>query len=125
LRVYDASGSGEEVAVTLPASGWLPLGSGGYRFRGATTDPVQAITVKADQITIRGGREAWGYTLNEPSQGRIAVRLSLGGTLDWCAEAPAKQAGRPPSTLANDRQDKFVGAAKTPPPTACPVPPLG
>ena len=125
LRVYNASGSGEEVAVTLPASGWLPQGSSGYRYRGASTDPVQSVTVKADQISIRGGKDAWGYTLNEPSQGRIAVRLSFGASLDWCAEATAKTSGRPPSTLANDKQDKFVGASKTPPPSACPVPPLG
>jgi hypothetical protein len=74
---------------------------------------------------VRGGKAAWGYTLDEPAQGRVAVRLSFGGTLDWCGEATAKTSGRPPTTAANDRQDKFVAAAKTPPPASCPIPPLG
>jgi DNA-binding beta-propeller fold protein YncE len=125
LRVYNSDGSGEQFSVALPASGWLPSGAGGYRFRGASTDPVQSVTVKNDLITVRGGKDGWGYTLDEPAQGRIAVRLSFGTTLDWCADAPAKASGRPPTTAANDRQDKFVAAAKTPPPSSCPIPPMG
>jgi len=125
LRVYNAAGSGEQFSVALPASGWLPYASGGYRFKGASTDPVQSVTVKADLVTIRGGKAGWGYTLDEPSQGRIAVRLSFGSTLDWCADAPAKTSGRPPTTAANDKRDKFVGASKAAAPASCPIPPLG
>jgi DNA-binding beta-propeller fold protein YncE len=125
LRVYNANGSGEQFSVALPAAFWRPIGSGGFTYRGASTDAVQSVTVRADSMSIRGGKALWGYTLDEPSQGRIAVRLSFGTTLDWCAEASARTSGRPPTTAANDRQDKFVGASKTPPPSACPVPPLG
>ena len=126
LRVHNAAGSGEQFSTTLPASGWLrlPLGSSGYgyRYRGAPGDPVESVEVASDLISIRAGKDAWGYTLDEPSQGRIGVRLSVGSRLDWCAEASAKTSGSPPSTAANDRQDKFVAASKTPPPPSCPSP---
>ena len=126
LRVHNAAGSGEQFSTTLPASGWLrlPLGSSGYgyRYRGAPGDPVESVEVASDLISIRAGKDAWGYTLDEPSQGRIGVRLSVGSRLDWCAEASAKTSGSPPSTAANDRQDKFVAASKTPPPSSCPSP---
>ena|GEM_PF-712481 len=125
LRVYNSAGSGEQFSVTLPAAFWRPSGSGGYSYRGAATDAVQSVTVKTDSISIRGGKSLWGYTLDEPSQGRIAVRLSFGSGLDWCADAPAKTSGRPPTTAANDKRDKFVAASKTPAPSSCPIPPLG
>jgi hypothetical protein len=34
------------------------------------------------------------------------------GNLFWCADAPAKASGNPPSTANNDRVDKFVGPAE-------------
>jgi DNA-binding beta-propeller fold protein YncE len=125
LRVYNSAGSGEQFEVVLPAAFWLVLPSGGYRFSGGATDPVREVTVKADLLTVRGGRSLWGYTLDEPSQGRIALRLTLGDALELCADAPPRLAGRPPASEQNDRQDKFVAASKAPAPESCPVPPLG
>ena len=112
--------------ISLPSTGWTALGAGtvtGYVFRGTDPNgPISRITVKADSITIRGGRANWPYTLNEPSQGRVALRLKLGNATPWCADVPAKVGGNPPSTAHNDTQDKFFGQPKTPPPAACPVP---
>jgi hypothetical protein len=64
------------------------------------------------------------YTLDEPQQGRVAVTLELGGSgPTWCADAPAKQRGNPPSTASNDQPGRFVGEPKTAPPASCPTPP--
>ena len=112
--------------IALPSTGWTALGAGtvtGYLFRGTDPNgPISRITVKADSITIRGGRANWPYTLNEPSQGRVALRLKLGNGTPWCADVLAKVGGNPPSTVHNDTQDKFVGQPATPAPSACPVP---
>ena len=112
--------------IALPSGGWTALGSGavtGYVFRGADRNgPVSRITVKADSISIRGGKVNWPYTLDEASQGRVAVRLSLGSDRGWCADVPPKLSGNPPSTARNDMQDKFVGQPAAPAPSICPVP---
>ncbi len=125
LIVYDSAGSGEQVSVTLPASGWELQGKTsapkGYRFSGSDPDgPVSRVTVKADQVKIKAGKANWGYTLNETSQGRIAVRLQLGSGATWCADAPAKASGDS-STAANDHVDKFTAQPKTAPPATCPA----
>jgi hypothetical protein len=126
LRVYNSNGSGEEVTIDLPASGWSKTGSSGYRFKGTDPNgPVSSVQVKADLISIKAGKSNWPYTLDEPSQGRIAVRLTLGTAVDWCADAPAKASGRPPTTAKNDLQDKFIAAPKAPAPLSCPPPPQG
>ncbi len=112
--------------IALPSGSWTALGAGtvtGYVFRGTDRNgPVSRITVKADSISIRGGKANWPYTLDEPSQGRVAVRLTLGSGATWCADVPARVSGSPPSTARNDTQDKFVGQPATPAPSACPVP---
>ncbi len=128
LVVYNAAGSGESVAVPLPASGWRLLGNAlspkGFKFTGSDpAGPVSRVYVKPDQLRVRGGKANWAYTLNEPSQGRIAIRLQLGTGVAWCADSPAKASGNPPSTASNDRVDKFTGQKKTPAPATCP--PLG
>lgn len=124
--VQNGAGSGESVRVDLPASGWTRLGSPtsprGYAYKSADPNAaVTKVTIKPDLISFKGGKAAWGYTLDEAQQGRIAVRLQLGGMF-WCADAPAKSSGSPPSTAANDRPGKFVAASKTPAPTSCSVP---
>jgi hypothetical protein len=117
LDVYNSAGSGERVTIALPGSGWTALGSGtnpkGYRFRGSGA--IASLTVKADRIVIKGGGATFGYTLDEASQGSVAVRLRLGTALPWCAEA-----GRAPSLPRVDEVDRFLAQPKTPPPAVCP-----
>jgi hypothetical protein len=115
LTVYDSAGSGEKVVVTLPAgAGWSTLGSAsspkGWRFR--SDGPVTSVTVKADSIKVKGGKAGWTYTLDEPTQGRVAVRLALGTARPWCADAPGK----------SDRPGSFV-AEKMAAPSLCPAVP--
>src|SRR5207249_9922062 len=116
----------DDRVIALPSGSWTALGASSvtsYVFRGTDPNgPVSRITVKADSISIRGGKANWPYTLDEPSQGRVAVRLTLGSGATWCADVPARVSGSPPSTARNDTQDKFVGQPATPAPSACPVP---
>ena len=119
LTVYNAAGSGEAVTVVLPAagsaSGWSVAGATGYRFRSRNPgDAITNVSVRRDRITLKGGKAGFGYTLDEPSQGAIAVRLALGAGRPWCAAAPPKAGS------TNDTVGRFVAAPKTPPPTSCP-----
>jgi hypothetical protein len=125
LIIYNAAGlTSESVAVPL-LSGWSAIGSGtsfrGWKFKSTdSSSAVSSVVVEADNITVKGGKSAFGYSLNKPPQGSVGVRLLLGPG-GWCAEAPAKTSGNPPSTTRNDMVDKFVGEPKSPPPTMCPA----
>jgi hypothetical protein len=65
------------------------------------------------------------YTLDEPRQERIGVRLVLGDAVTWCADTAAKGRGTPPKTARFDRRGRFSGAPKTPAPETCPEVPTG
>ncbi len=122
LQVYNAAGSGELVTVALSSGSWSALGSvtnpQGYRFKTtAPSAPIQSVQVKRDRIKVSGGGATWGYTLNEPSQGIVAVRLMLGTGITWCAET-----GRPPNSPKVDVVDRY-SAGHTPAPATCPAVP--
>ncbi len=126
LHVYNANGSGEHVTIALGSSKWTRTGSSGYKFKDTTPDaPVKTVLLKSDKLIVKGGKANFDYDLDEPSQGRVVVRLVLGSTIEWCAEARGKTSGNPPSTAKNDRQDRFKGERKTAAPAACPAPPIG
>ena len=114
LRIYNSSGLTPDVFQTaLPAFGWSVIGPvsapKGYRFT-STSGPIQRVTVKHHRVVIRGGRAALGYTLNEPAQGSVALRLTMGTGVEWCADGTAPKI---------DRAAKFrVKNARAPP--ACP-----
>ena len=71
-------------------SGHLRAGGGGLEALGSSTNPkgykyngkmvgdtvIKSVTVKADSIRVKG---AGTYTLDEPAQGRMAVRASRSG----------------------------------------------
>jgi hypothetical protein len=69
--------------------------------------------VTADRISLKGGKAGFGYTLDEATQGAIAVRLSLGNERPWCAAAPGKV----------DVPGRFVAEPRTAPPNVCPAVP--
>ncbi len=118
LHVYNSAGlTSDDVVLTL-SSGWSVIGTGGrfrgYRYRGTDPNgPVSSITVLQDHLVVKGGKGNWSYTLDEPSQGRVAIRLTLGTGGAWCADAPG----------AVDRVDKFVAQRNTPAPAVCPPTP--
>ena len=126
--VYNSNGSGEAFQVSLPASGWTALDDAptpkGYKYKSASsTDAITRVVIRGDLLRVRGGKGAWGYTLEEPSQGRVAVRMTMGSAFAWCTDSPAKTSGNPPSTASTDRVDKFLGARRAPAPAVCPPAP--
>lgn len=129
LTVSNSAGlTGDLVAVPLPASGWTRLGGStlkGWRFKSPdAVNGIKSVVVKTDTIAIKGGKAAWTYTLDEPQQGRVAVRLRLGTADGWCADAPAQAKGNPPSTAKSDQPGRFKAQPKTPAPAACPPTPV-
>jgi len=128
LVVYDAAGSGEAVTMSLPASGWSRAGTTAkprYSYRATSpSDAITRIVLSADVLTVKGGRAGFGYSLDEPRQGRVAVRLGLGAATVVCASAPARTNGSPPSPAKFDRVDRFTGAPGTPAPAVCPPLPV-
>ena len=124
LLFYNSAGrTNDKQFYSLDSRGWRYLGTStkprGYSFRSSRVPgggPVRSVTIRADKITTKG---IGSYSLDETSQGRVAVRLFLGPGV-WCADAPAKLTGNPPSTAKTDRPGLFAGQAKTPPPAVCP-----
>ncbi len=124
LTVYNAAGSGETVSVTLPAANWRALGTAstprGFRYSDPQrlAGPISKLVLNANgSLVLSGKGAAWPYTLDEPTQGAVAVRMQLGSGIAWCTAFPPK----PSSSGANDRVDKFVGAKDPPPPPVCPA----
>jgi len=113
LRLYNASGSGEQVTVALPAADWERTGSG-YKYcpQGST---VRCVVVRPRTFSIKGKGTDWPYTLDERRQGRMAVRLTLGDGVQWCAESGARI----------DIAGRFKGARPTGVVAPCPVAPAG
>jgi YVTN family beta-propeller protein len=117
--VYNSAGLTTDLAVAnLDPSKWTFTGTSIYRYRNPD-GIITKIDLRPNVIIIKGGKRNWTYQLNEPAQGRVAARLIL-GSRTWCAEAPARQTGTPPSSARNDRVDKFVGQPSSPPPASCP-----
>jgi hypothetical protein len=85
LTVYNSAGSGEKMVLVLPAAGWSAYDTAptpkGYRYKSG--GPITQVTVKADYVKVKGSRSALTYSLNEPSQGRMALRLQLGSQAAW------------------------------------------
>jgi hypothetical protein len=78
---------------------------------------VRSVTVTTDKITLKGGGAA-SATRSTKRRRVHCDPVRLGGVV-WCARAAAKQSGNPPSTVQNDRVDRFVGQPKTAPPASC------
>jgi YVTN family beta-propeller protein len=122
LFVYNSAGlTTDSVSVFLPASKWTASGVQSYRFSDPS-GPVSKITLRMDTLLVKAGKASWSYTLNEPQQGRIALKLAM-GQYAFCSDAPARSSGNPSSTLPSDHVDRFVAAPDFPAPLACvPVP---
>jgi hypothetical protein len=114
----------DTVTVMLAAANWIGIGSGsitGYRYTGPDplNGPIKQVVVKGDVLSIRGGKTNWGYTLDEPQQGGVGVRLTLADGSGWCADVPPKVTAT--LTKSTDKQDKFVGQPRSPAAASCPA----
>jgi len=125
LTVENAAGSGERAQIPLPAAGWTQRGTTtnpqGYLYRDAAPGAaISKVLLKDDLLRARGGGAAFGYTLDEPQQGRVGLRLDSGADA-WCAEAPARASGNPPSTANNDALERFEAAGNSAAPAVCAI----
>jgi len=123
LTISNADGSGERVTIGLPAEHWRRRGSAahprGYRYDDPArlAGPITHVAIdRRGAVDLRGGGPWFGYTLDEPAQGKIAVRLQLGRGDVWCTTFTAK----PGRDARNDRPGRFVGSRQRAVPTDCP-----
>jgi hypothetical protein len=74
----------ETATIALPAAGWRgvgsPPGSKGYRYDDhfAALGPCSQALVSSTRFSVRCGGAGIGFSLNEPSQGSLVVRFSMG-----------------------------------------------
>ncbi|MDG2304157.1 MAG: hypothetical protein P8R42_05785 [Candidatus Binatia bacterium] len=127
LTVVNTAGSGEIAVFDLPADQWSALGSPanpkGFRWKPTDSNsPVSSVQVRDDVLKIKAGDAGFSYTLDEATQGSVGLRLEL-GTLGWlyCADAPARTSGDPPSSAKYDKAERFTGEKRAPPPALCPL----
>jgi hypothetical protein len=125
LHVYNAAFTTDAVVHHLPAKRWRALGSArrpkGFRFRGNRYSAFSSIDLRPNALRVRG---RIAYSLDEPAQGKVAVRL-VPGLLPgggWCAAAPARPRGAQRSTARSDRPGRFRGAGAGPPDACPPLP---
>jgi hypothetical protein len=124
LTVYNAADGTDIATAVLPASGWTAIGTSGYSFRSSDPSvPVSKVKVQRNRLSLKGGRASWTYSLDEPSQRRVALRLALGSAKPWCTAGLAKISGNPPSAAKSDRVGVFTAQPKTAAPLACPPTP--
>ncbi len=128
LRVYNASTTGDDVVVDLPAAGWraIPARRGrpaGWRWkaRRRSGQAVRHVAVSGRRVVVRAGGAAWAYTLDEPAQGVVAARLRLGypaGGTTYClaARADLVPRGRGRDGVGRFRGRGIVGTAESCPP---------
>jgi hypothetical protein len=123
MTVYNSNGRPLQFTVPLPASGWDVIGTAanlkGYQYHDPSPadGPVGRIYVKKDKLFVMGGKDEFGYGLDDTQQGRMAVRFTMGSEVTWCLDAPAKTVNG--TTTLNDSRTRFV-AAKTPAADVCP-----
>ncbi|HJQ84944.1 MAG TPA: S8 family serine peptidase, partial [Candidatus Binatia bacterium] len=126
IRFYNSApgGAADDFGVVLEPEGWTASNTGfPVRYRYRRTDrgkPILKVDVRSNKLTVKGGGPSFLYTLDEPSQGRVAMRLQLGNHPPWCADAPARAIGEPPSTARYDTVNRFEAEPHTPAPAVCP-----
>jgi hypothetical protein len=94
--------SNENAQLVLPAAGWQSLpgaavGQQTYRYRDAALamGPCKAATIKSGKTLKLSCAGLAGFTLDEPAQGTLDVRLTLGSALPYCFSFAGASADRP------------------------------
>ena len=132
VQLYNANGSGESTCLALPsvAGSWRLSGLPSrpkYRYKdaAAANGPCKtaAIAIGSGIKVICTAKQApLAYSLDEPSQGAIAVRITSGGTT-WCATfggQVVRDSGTDPPVDGGRGQ---FSAKDAPAPAACPPAP--
>ena len=120
LTVDNTDSTPDAWSTTLPAAGWKglgnPAGSKGYKFTGAGPC-IKAIVKPGKLVKVLCKGSGIAYTLNESSQGSVALKLTLGsGTpppQSYCLEFGG--------TIIADEVNAFK-AKDAPPVASCAIP---
>lgn len=90
LRVRDLMGTAGDDTYSLPSGNWKglgnPIGSKGYKYKGAGTpgDPCKVVLIK--EAIIKGVCKGPAITLAPPFTGDVGIVLSVGTTDRYCAQ---------------------------------------
>ncbi|MFQ5512886.1 MAG: PQQ-binding-like beta-propeller repeat protein [Myxococcota bacterium] len=116
--------SGETQRIALPASHWSargdPPGARGYLYRDPklTRGPCSLVRLAPGRLRVSCRGEALTFTLDQPTQGALAVALRLGNESVYCL--------RFGGSIQSDRGGAGVrgrfSARAAPAPIACPLP---
>jgi hypothetical protein len=126
LHVFNSAGGGDDVCLELPAAGWTASGDPTapkftYQDAAGALGPCRLSAVrpqKVIKISCAGGSQPLSYSLDEASQGRIAVAFASGSTT-YCGEFEG-------TAIKADEPGRFLGrgpleALQCPePPSVCP-----
>ena len=111
--------TGETATIVLPAENWTRSRRTTYKYSDDTCD---RLIVRPGRIAGRCRGAGIGLSLDEPSQGSLAVRLILGGKDRYCILFGGQI--RKDSSASATRVGRFI-SRNAPAPATCPVPPLG
>jgi DNA-binding beta-propeller fold protein YncE len=121
LQVYNAAGSDDHACFSLPASEWVATVKRSrttlkYTDEGATVGPCKMVLIKGGKLTLTctARSRPIDYSLDEPTQQKVAVRFRSGAT-EYCALFGG--------TVVKDSAGKKFVAKNATMPTACPTPP--
>jgi hypothetical protein len=136
VEIYNANGSGESVCLTLPsiAGSWRQSGTPArpkfiYKDSAAANGPCKAATIAIGsgiKVLCKAKLAPLAYSLDEPSQGAMAVHVTSGGTT-WCASfggRVVRDSGTDPPVAGGRGQfsakDALAPTSCPPAPSACP-----
>ena len=121
LHLYNTSGGGDATCLLLPAAGWSasgepPLQKFRYVDKAGALGPCKVARVKPPntlKVVCKSTVQPIDYSLDEPSQGSVAVRFTA-GLATFCTEFG--------DNVKKDQVGRFVavGAGS---PVECPQPP--
>jgi len=122
LQVYNATGTGESVCLSLPAGGWSATGAPStpglrYRDTAAAYGPCSRAELrhgKQLKVSCLARAHPIAYSLDEVSQGAVAVRLAS-GTASYCMVFGG--------LVRHDSHVEFK-ALRAPTPVSCAPPPV-
>jgi polyhydroxybutyrate depolymerase len=128
LQIHNSNGSGEQLCLPLPASGWRRKGAGfAYKDAKQLAGPCRSAKIAAGKLSVScsGKRSPLEYSLDEPSQGSLSARFASGDTT-FCARFGGA-VRKDQSTSAGRKATFQARAAAAPaaceaPPEPCPAP---
>jgi len=129
LQLYNANGSGESVCIPLPAENWqgkgkFPTPKYAYKDADAVQGPCKTVSIQHGKLlkaVCSAKLEPIAYSLDEPTQGALAVRF-VSGTTSYCATFGG-QIGTDSGTDPPNPGGKGKFKAKNAPAVPCPPAP--